>query len=63
MIVYLVLEQEYECPTNILECYDSEVKAKAHIALLLLDKDLDPYTGYSVKSMEIKREVKIPKLT
>ena len=63
MKIHLVLEQEYGKPTIILECYDEDWKAKEHIKQLIENPNVDPYTGYSVKSLEIKREVKIPKLT
>tara|TARA_R110000868_G_scaffold14414_2_gene67046 strand:- start:43539 stop:43739 length:201 start_codon:yes stop_codon:yes gene_type:complete len=53
MTVYIVIEQEYGLPSNLLVCFNDESKSQGFI---------DGYPksdvcGYSIKSMKISREV------
>lgn len=53
MNIYIVIEQSYGVPSNLLACFDAEYKAQEFIdAYPKLDD-----CGYSVKPMEISREV------
>ncbi len=53
MIVYIVIEQEFGMPSNLLACFDHINKANAFIDAY----PQDDFCGYSVKPMEISREV------